>query len=262
MTISTIVECIVCHSKYNFKVLCDHVMNHREMPIRIGCHNCGNLMRGTISKDRFNLDGAKILQEQISLFNTYPSVGISLELPIVKECYFQVGMPVSNAIMVPFHVGLEPFMRHSRMMMELESVYYPKFAELNTLYNIKNSGNFDVFNKYTMEHFNQDETDVTDTPNKMRLGFVNLYAQLFKHIRSHGYTIQFCNTYLEMLMGEVSGLTKQERSDIKTCLAPYMDLERDYDEAIKVLLNFWNKRAQFYPVMLLLETSDFTKEYA
>lgn len=262
MTISTIVECAVCHSKYNFKVLCDHVMNHREMPIRIGCHNCGNLMSGSISMSQFKLEGANILKEQSSLMQPYPCVGISLELPIVKECYFQTGMIVNNVLLVPICLGQEPVERHSRKMRALESVYYPKFEELNTLYNIKNSGNFDVFNQYAKEHFNRDETEVTDTPNKMRLVFVNLYEQLFRHIRSHAYTTQFCNAYLDKLLAEVSGLTKQERTDINTLIASYMDVERDYDEAIKVLLNFWNKRAHFYPVMLLLETGSFTNEYA
>ena len=192
----------------------------------------------------------------------YPSVGISLELPIVKECYFQTGMIVNNVLWVPTYVGQEPIERHGRKMKALESVYFPKFAELNTLYNIKTGGNYDVFNQYAKEHFNRDETDVTDTPNKMRLGFVNLYEQLFKHIRSHSYTTQFCNTYLDKLMTEVRGLTTQERADINTLVESYMDIERDFDEAIKVLLNFWNKRAHFYPVMLLLETGSFTKEYA
>lgn len=262
MTISTIVECAVCSSKYNFKVLCDHVMNHREMPIRIGCHNCGNLMSGTILKNQFNLNRANILQEQSSLLRPYPCVGISLELPIVKECYFQKGMIVNNVLLVPFCVGQEATERHGQKMKTIEGVYYPKFEELNILYNIKNSGNFNVFNQYAKEHFERDESEVTDTPNKMRLGFVNLYKQLFKHIRSHSYTTQFCNTYLDKLMVEVRGLSSQERTDINTLIASYMDVERDYDEAIKVLLNFWNKRAHFYPVMLLLETGNFTKEYA
>lgn len=262
MTISTIVECAVCHSKYNFKILCDNVMNHSEMPIRIGCHNCGNLMSGSISMRQFKLEGASILNEQSSLMLPYPCVGISLELPIVKECYFQTGMIVNNVLLVPTYVGQEPFERHSRKMRALESYYYPKFAELNTLFNIKNGGNYDVFNQYVKEHFIRDEADVADTPNKMRLGFVNLYDQLFKHIRSHSYTTQFCNTYLDKLMVEVRGLTSQERTDINSLIASYMDIERDYDEAIKVLLNFWNRRSHFYPVMLLLETGSFIKEFA
>lgn len=219
-------------------------------------------MKGSISTSQFHLDGANILQEQSSWLQPYPNVGISLELPIVKECYFQTGMIVNNVLLVPNYVGLEAVDRHSRKMRAFESVYYPKFAELNTLYNIKNSGNYGVFNQYAKEHFDRDETEISDTPNKMRWGFVNLYEQLFKQIRSHSYTTLFCNAYLDKLMAEVRGLTSQERSDINTLIATYMDIERDYDEAIKVLLNFWNKRAHFYPVMLLLETGDFTKEYA
>ena len=84
MTISEIVECSVCHSKYNFKILCDHVMNHRDMPIRIGCHNCGNLMSGSISKSGITMTNALVTHEESSLLQPYPCVGTSLELPILK----------------------------------------------------------------------------------------------------------------------------------------------------------------------------------
>lgn len=140
-------------------------------------------MSGTISQSQLKLDGATILQEHNTLLQSYPKVGISLELPIVKECFFQTDMIVNNVLLVPNYVGLKIVEKHSAKMKAFESIYYPKFEELNTLHNIKNSANYDVFNKYAKEHFDRDETEISDTPNKMRLGLVNLYEQLFKHIR-------------------------------------------------------------------------------
>lgn len=262
MTISEIVECSVCHSKYNFKILCDHVMNHRDMPIRIGCHNCGNLMSGSISKIGITMTNALVTHEESSLLQPYPCVGISLELPIVKECYFKTGSIVNNVLLVPVYVGPKAIDKHGLKMKNLEGSFYSKFNNLEILHNIKVGGNMAVFDQFAKEHFDKDDNDITDTPNKMRLGFVNLYEQLFRHIRSHSYTMQFCHTYLDPLFEEVRKLTPKERNDINTTISAYMDLQRDYDEAIKLLLDFWKKRAHFYPVMLLLETGEFNKDYA
>jgi len=87
MTVKFIVECDVCHSKYVFKCQCDHVMNNGEMPIRIGCKNCGNLIKGGISRTDIHLDTGRQITST-NLIEPYPMVGISTELPICKECYF------------------------------------------------------------------------------------------------------------------------------------------------------------------------------
>ena len=139
MTISFIVECDVCHHKYVLKCQCDHVMNHGSMPIRVGCKNCGNILRGEISAQSLVITKG-IKHECENLLEPYPYVGVSTELPICVDCYFTDRQLLNNYLCLPSYVNDANIHNHSRRMSILADSMSQTLNDLQTLYNIYCNG--------------------------------------------------------------------------------------------------------------------------
>ena len=256
------VECSVCHTQHVLKIQGDYMMNRGDVPIRVGCRNCGIVIQGSIGRSGLSLKNAVAVKpEGTPIFQNLLTIAISSELPICKECYFPERFLVNNIMILPQHLPDTVIHTHSRKMAVVSDGMTEMFDHLKILHDLKQHGNTKVFDEYTKEHFNRDEKDITDTPDKMRVGFINLYNQLSFYVRTEAYKNAFILPYIDKYGKLVEALSEQQKQDLNNAITPYMVLHNDVDEAIKVLLAFWNKRACFYPVMLLLGVNDFKKEY-
>ena len=164
MTISFIVECDVCHHKYVLKCQCDHVMNHGSMPIRVGCKNCGNILRGEISAQSLVITNG-IKHECENLLEPYPYVGVSTELPICVDCYFTDRQLLNNYLCLPSYVNDANIHNHSQRMSILADSMSQTLNDLQTLYNIYCNGNISVFSTYVEEKFGKDKNELIKDRN-------------------------------------------------------------------------------------------------
>lgn len=260
MTFSFIVECNVCHAKYVFKCQCDHVMNHGSMPIRIGCKNCGNILRGEISaQDIVMTKGIKHKSE--NWMESYPHVGVSTELPICVDCYFTSGQLVNNYMCLPSYVKDASMHNHSKRMHFLADGMNQTLDDLKTLYNIYCNGNISVFSAYAEERFGKNKTETINSKDDMQRVFFNLLIQLFHIIVSKAYYSKFTKPFVEKLDGVVGNTDVKTLEDLFTAISDKMNIENDIDESIKVLMDFVGKMANFFPLMLLLDEGDFSTLY-
>lgn len=260
MTISFIVECDVCHAKYVFKCQCDHVMNHGSMPIRVGCKNCGNMLHGEISAhDIVMTKGIK--QDPKSLMEPYPYVGVSTELPICADCYFTEGQLLKNFLCLLSYVSDVNIRHHSRRMSILADGMSHTLEDLKTLYNIYCNGNISVFSAYAEEKFGKDKNEVIKDKGDMQRGFVNVFMQLFSVIIPKAYYSKFTKPFVEELDKVVSNADESTLKALLKVVSGNMNIERDIDESIKVLMDFVERLANFFPVMLLLDEGDFSNTY-
>lgn len=261
MTISFIVECDVCHQKYVLKCQCDHVMNHGSMPIRVGCKNCGNMLRGEISaKSLVMTKGIK--HEGKKLMEPYPCVGVSAELPICAECYFVDGQLLNNYMCLPTYVKNISINNHSRRMSILADVMNQTLEDLKTLYNIYCNGNISVFNTYVEEKFGKDKNETVKDKSDMQREFVNMLVQLFGVIVSKAYCSQFTKPFVEELNHVIDNADVSTLQNLLMAVSDKMNIENDIDESIKVLMDFVDKIRNFFPLMLLLDEGDFTGTYS
>ena len=260
MTISFIVECDVCHHKYVFKCQCDHVMNHGSMPIRIGCKNCGNVLRGEISANGIVMTKG-IRHKTKNLMETYPCVGVSAELPICADCYFTDGQLLNNFLCLPSYVKDGNIRLHSRRMSILADGMSQTLEDLKTLYNIYCNGNISVFSAYAEEKFGKDKNEMVKDKSDMQRGFVNIFLQLFSLVVSKAYCSQFKKPFVEELDKVVANADVDTLKDLLTAVSDKMNVESDIDESIKVLMDFVGNIANFFPLMLLLDEGDFLNPY-
>lgn len=260
MTISFIVECDVCHHKYIFKCQCNHVMNQGSMPIRVGCKNCGNILRGEISAQSLIMTRG-IKRESEKLMEHYPYVGVSTELLICADCYFTEGQLLNNFLCLPSYVKDLSIHSHSQSMKILADGMSRTLEDLQTLYKIYCNGNISVFSAYAEEKFGKDKNEAVNGKSDMQRGFTNIFMQLFGIIVSKAYCSQFTQPFVEELGKVVANTDANTLKDLLTAISDKMNIESDIDESIKVLMAFVGKIANFFPLMLLLDEGDFTTSY-
>lgn len=257
MTVKFIVECNVCHSRYVFKCQCDYIMNNGEMPIRIGCKNCGNLIKGGISRTDIHIDtGQKITSTELT--EPYPMVGISTELPIYKDCYFTNNI-VNNYLVLGRH--FQSLFRHSKRVSLLVNDMNETINDLNTLQRIYENGNIQVFSQFAEKKFGKPSDEVISSKSEMRVGLIKLLVKTFQVICTGEYYANFTQPYIIELDTGLETMSSVEATDLKNTISSYMDFESELDRSIDLLMNFLDGLQAIYPVMLLLEEGDFNKEY-
>ena len=257
MTVKFIMECDVCHSKYVFKCQCDHVMNNGEMPIRIGCKNCGNLIKGSISRTDIHLDTGRQITST-NLIEPYPMVGISTELPICKECYFTSNIVNNYLVLCRYFQSLS---NHSERISFLVSEMNETINNLNTLHRIYKNGNIQVFSQFAEKNFGKPSDEVISAKSEMRIGLLNLLIKAFQVICTNKYKALFTIPYIFTLDKKLETMSFIEATDFKNTISAYMDFESEQDKSINMLMSFLDGLQAIYPVMLLLEEGDFNKEY-
>lgn len=257
MTVRIIVECNVCHSRYVFKCQCDHVMNNGEMPIRIGCKNCGNLIKGSISRTDIHLDtGLQITLTE--LMEQYPMVGISTELPICKDCYFTNNI-INNYLVLGGH--FKSLSNYSKRISLLVNGMNETIDGLNTLHRIYENGNIQVFSQFAEKKFGKPFDEVISSKSEMRIGLINLLVKTFQVICTNEYYANFTQPYIVELDKGLETMSSIEATDLKNTISAYMDFESELDKSISLLMKFLDGLQAIYPVILLLEEGDFKREY-
>lgn len=260
MTISFIVECDVCHHKYVLKCQCDHVMNHGSMPIRVGCKNCGNILRGEISAQSLVITNG-IKHECENLLEPYPYVGVSTELPICVDCYFTDRQLLNNYLCLPSYVNDANIHNHSQRISILVDSMSQTLNDLQTLYNIYCNGNISVFSTYVEEKFGKDKNEMIKDKKDMQRGFVRIFVQLFNVIVSKAYYSQFTQPFVEELDKVVDTVDANILKGLLAAVSCNMNIENDIDESIKVLMEFVGNMTNFFPLMLLLDKGDFSNSF-
>lgn len=261
MTLRIIVECHMCHTRYILKCQRDYSMNEGDAPIRIGCKNCGHTIRGKIGISGIIFDEDRFIDDNL-LMNEADCIGISAELPIVKDLfYFKTQIFSSGPYMALLpSFTFEQIGTHSIRIKYLVNFSTHELVKLKNIYSVAKRGNADAFNTYAKKEFGMSEGSEVNSID-MYTDVLAILGQVFKIIVSLEYHNIFTQTSILPIINAIKSSSTVKLENLRMEIEENVSLEDEFTKGLDLCFSFLDKLTSFYPVMLLLNMDDFSKEF-
>ena len=255
------IKCSVCKFTFITKVQLGYVENAN---IRFGCPNCNSLIKGIIYQKAPDYNITFENAEIIDRVSEKPAVIISLstELPILKKIANSkndLGFSLSPFIAL---TGIIPMDTFRNRYLEFRDYRKDKILHLESIVELAQNKQWIFAIKEAKKHFSPESSYETQNFENLSFYLISLITRKFIQMTipnnyENSYTIRF------LYKATLTRIQKNKSTliELKSEFEKYINIEREFVNALKIAINFIKNIESYLPVIALSYGKGFNAEF-
>lgn len=259
MVIGGTIKCKICQEEIWLKIQIGKV---EKANLRIACPNCATVLRGKYqtANPQIEFENAVFSDDIGDLSNQI--VATSTELPIFNETVNTKNIGLTPYMGFVGRYGLKMLPKALENYIAFRNKWKKEGSNLQDLVNLSVNRNYDLAQKFIKSNFINGLSETLDKDFETTSHLINQVLLEFSKMIAPG---KYKPYYQDRLLIKKT-LKKIETDNAKInsvlgSVSPYIDIEKEYNNALKLIISFLLKFESFMPVVILSYADGFDKEF-
>lgn len=259
MVIGGTIKCKICEEEIWLKVQVGKV---EKTKIRIGCPSCATVLRGKFQTARPTIEFENAdFSYDIGDFNKQ-IYAVSTELPIVNKTVNTKSIGLTPYLGFVGRYGLDGLQKALKNYLPYREKWEKEGSNFRDLINLSANKKYDLAQNFIKNNFINGLSGTLDKDFQATSFLVNQVLLEFTKLIAPGkYKPYYQDRLLIKKTLKKIETDKVKLNSILVSIRPYLDLEKEFNNALKLITFFLSNFELFMPVVILSYVDGFEKEF-